>query len=264
MKEYSKEAPMTRIGAVAFIAIIFAVPLHAQSIEWGVKGGVGSTSVASMSEYYDWFLCCHPLNPNAMVQSTARRGFVGGVFVDLPITGWVSLQGDVLLAQRRHLVDLQPYDSNQVTFERDYVDAAGLVRLAFPLGAEHRIYLAGGPVVSLRLGEGSRSKEPGLRRGDRDIEVYELQVLAYGAPELLRRSYASAAVVGGWTYRRLLVEVRFTQGLQSIFRDREGVVAGFVSVGGHELTLQQLISQFAPFMEAAKTRDIAVLAGFRF
>jgi hypothetical protein len=252
------------IAVIALVAVMSAAPLHAQTIEWGVKAGVESTAVASVPEYYDWFLCCNLLNRGAMVESTARRGFVGGVFIAAPIAGWVALQGDVMFAQRRHFVDLQPFENNQVTFERDYVDTAGLVRLTLPVRGEHRVYVAGGPVVSFRIGEGSRSKEPGLRRGDRDIDVYVMQVLAYGAPELLRRSHASVAVVGGWTYRRLLVEARFTQGVQSIFRNRQELVAGFVSVGGHEPTLRQLISEFAPFMEAAKSRDVAVLAGFRF
>ena len=186
---------MIRIGTVALIAVISAVPLCAQSIEWGVKAGVNSTSVASVPEYYDWLRCCDPLNPAAMVESTARRGFVGGAFIAVPITGWVALQGDVLLAQRRHFVDLEPYENNQITFERDYVDTSGLVRLAFSVRGEGRVYVAGGPAVSFRVGEGSRS---------------------------------------------------------------------FVSAGGHEPTLQRLILQFGPFMEAAKSRDVSVLAGFRF
>src|SRR5688572_8571355 len=255
---------MTRIGAIALLAIVSAASLQAQSIEWGVKAGVGSTSVASVPQYYDWLLCCHPLNPNAMVESTARRGFIGGVFIAVPVTGWISLQSDVLLAQRRHFVDLQPYENIEITFERDYVDTAGLVRLTFPVRGEHRIYVAGGPVVSFRVGEGARSSEPRLRRGDPEIDVYVLQALTYGSPELLRRSYASAAIVGGWAYRRFLVEMRFSRGLQSIFRDRDAVVAGFVNAGGDEPTLERLILQFGPFMEAAKSRDIAVLAGFRF
>ena len=60
------------------------------------------------------------------------------------------------------------------------------------------------------------------------------------------------------------MEVRLTQGLQSIFKDREGLVSGFVEVGGHEPTLRRLIPQFGPFLESAKSRDVAVLAGFRF
>lgn len=234
---------MGHIGAIALIAIVSASPLHAQSIEWGLKAGVGNASVASAPEYYDWLLG-NPMNPKAMVQSTARRGFVGGVFLAVPITALVALQGDVLVTQRRHFVDLRPHENNQVTFERDYVDAAGLVRLAFPARGDHRIYVAGGPVVSFRIAEGSRSKEIGLRRGDRDIDTGVMQILAYGSPELLRRSHVSAAVVGGWAYRRFLVELRFTQGLQSIFRNREDLAA--------------------PFMEAAKSRDVAVLAGLRF
>lgn len=44
----------------------------------------------------------------------------------------------------------------------------------------------------------------------------------------------------------------------------QSIVAGCVSVGGHEPTLTRLIAQFAPFMESAKSRDIASLAGIRF
>ena len=247
---------MTRISALALVAIIAAAPLHAQSFERGLKAGVNRASVASVPKYYEWWL-----SPGATVESTARKGFVGGVFFAVPVTGWVALQGDVLLAQKRHSVKLY---ENKITFERDYVEAAGLVRLAVPVRDEHRIYVAGGPVASFRVGEGSRSQEPGLRRGDRDNDAGVVRDLAYGAPELLRRSYGSAAVAGGWSYRRFLVEVRFTQGLQSIFRNRDGLIAGLVSVGGHEPSLRRSISEFAPLMESAKPRDMAVLAGIRF
>ena len=50
----------------------------------------------------------------------------------------------------------------------------------------------------------------------------------------------------------------------SVFKDQDGVVSGLVDVGGHEPTLRRLIAEFGPFLEAAKSRDVAVLTGFRF
>lgn len=70
--------------------------------------------------------------------------------------------------------------------------------------------------------------------------------------------------IAGWEYRKFLVEVRFTQALQSIFKDREGLVEGFVKVGGHEPTLRRPVDQFGPFLESATNRDVAVMTAVRF
>jgi hypothetical protein len=40
--------------------------------------------------------------------------------------------------------------------------------------------------------------------------------------------------VAGWRHRRFLVEVRYTHGLQSIFKDRDGLVAGLVKASEGE------------------------------
>jgi hypothetical protein len=128
----------------------------------------------------------------------------------------------------------------------------------------HHAYVATGPVFGFKVGEHADSSDARLARGNPETDIYVVQILAYAAPELLRTSQTSVAVAGGWVFRRSLVEVRFTQGLQSIFKDRDGLLAGFVTVGGDEATLNRLIPQFGPFLESAKNRDLAVLAGFRF
>lgn len=61
---------------------------------------------------------------------------------------------------------------------------------------------------------------------------YAVQLLAYGAPDLLRGTQTSVAAVAGWRHRRFLVELRYTLGLQSIFKDRDGVAAGLVKARG--------------------------------
>ncbi|MGB2713226.1 MAG: hypothetical protein WBC51_03545 [Vicinamibacterales bacterium] len=81
---------------------------------------------------------------------------------------------------------------------------------------------------------------------------------------MLKKTQTSLGVIAGWEYRKFLVEVRFTQALQSIFKDREDLVEGFVKVGGHEPTLRRLVDRFGPFLESATNRDVAVMTGVRF
>lgn len=253
------------VGSVTLIAILSLVSTSiAQTVQWGAKAGINSTSVSAVPDYYDWLLCCHPQFPDAMVDSSSTTGFTGGGFVAFPIHTWFGVQGELLFSRRRHSVDLQPYEDIQITFARDYIEGSGLARFEFPATGQNRLYVASGPVFGFRVNERAESSDPSVKRGDPETDIYVVQALLYGAPELLRRSQTSLAVIGGWAYRALLVEVRITQGLHSIFKDREGVVSGLVDVGGHEPTLRRLITQFGPFLEAAKSRDVTLLTGFRF
>ena len=119
-------------------------------------------------------------------------------------------------------MDLRPYEAITATFTRDSVDAAALVTLEFPVTSRNRAYVASGPVFGFRIGEEAETSDPRLVRGNPETDIYVVQVLAYAAPELLRTTQTSIAVAAGWVYRGLLLEARLTQGLQSIFKDREG------------------------------------------
>lgn len=245
-------------------AMALASGAAAQSIEWGAKAGVNSTTVPGVPEYYDFLLCCHPLFPDARVEAAAGTGFTAGGFVAMPLHRAVGVQGELLLSRKRHSVDFRPYYASEATFTRDYVEAAGLLTLRFPAGGRSHIYVEGGPVFGFRIGEHADTSDAALNQGTAETNIYIVQALVYAAPALLRGFQPSVALGGGWEYRRLLVEVRFTQGLQSIFKDREGLLAGFIEAGGDPATLARLIPLFAPSLESAKSRDIAVLAGFRF
>jgi hypothetical protein len=254
-----------RIGAIAVVAWCGLASISgAQTVEWGAKAGINWSSVNAVPDYYDWLLCCHPLLPDARVEAGSSTGVNAGGFVAVPIHKWFGVQGELLFSRRRHRVDLQPYEAIQATFTRDYIEAAGLVKLELAAAGRHRLYVASGPVLGLRIGERAESSDPSVKRGNPETDIYVVQLLAYAAPEILRRSQTSWAIATGWTYRRALVEVRFTQGLQSIFKNRDGIVAGFVAAGGDEPTLRRLIADFGPFLESAKVRDVSVLAGFRF
>lgn len=248
------------LGAVALCADSSA----AQSIEWGVKAGINRSSVGGVTDYYDWVLCCEPGRPDATVDASAGTGVTGGGFVAFPLGRRLALQGELLMSRRRHGVDLEPYEPIEVTFTRDYVEAAGLLKLQIPLSSVNHAYVAAGPVFGFKVGEQADSSDPRLVRGNPETDVYVVQIQAYAAPELLRTAQTSVAVAGGLVIRRLLVEVRFTQGLHSIFKDRSGLLEGFVSVGGDRETVDRLLPQFEPFLESARPRDVSLVLGVRF
>ena len=250
--------------AGTLLALLLSVsPLFAQSLQWGVKAGANTSSVGGVPDYYDWVLCCHPLYPDARVDAGSNGGFTAGGFVVVPIGRRFSIQSELLLARRRHSVDLSPYESIRITFGRDYLEASALPTLIVPAGSGS-IYLAAGPVIGFRVGEQARASDPTLQRGDPDTDLYVMEALPYSAPELLRASQLSMAVAGGWFYRRLLVELRFTQALQSVFKNEDGLFGGFVTAGAHAPTMRRLVPMFGPYLAAAKHRDVTVLAGFRF
>jgi hypothetical protein len=260
---------MTRIGvrAVAFaILTVVAVPSigSAQMLHWGLKGGLGTTTVGGVPDYYDFVLCCHPLDPDARVGSKPKRGFTFGGFAACPIVDRFAIQAELLVTQRRHAVDLQPYQPIQIEFTRDSVEVAGLAKLEFPVGLVNSFYVAGGPVLGFLGSQSAVSGDPELRRDDSETNIYVVQALPYASPELLRKSQFSLAVQGGWVYRAIVFEVRFTQGLQSIFKSRDEILRAFVDLGGHAPTLQRIVPMFAPSLESAKNRDLTMLVGVRF
>jgi Outer membrane protein beta-barrel domain len=254
-----------RIVSVTVAAVVSLVSIcGAQTVTWGAKAGINRTSIDAVPEYYDWVLCCHPQFPDAMVDAAPSAGATAGGFVALPIRGRFGVQGEVLFSRRRHAVDLDPYEPLRLTFARNYVEVAGLLKLEVPVRRQHRAYVAGGPVFGFKTGEHAESSGPSITRGNPETDIYVVQIVPYAAPELLRTSQTSVAVAGGWVYRSLLVELRFTQGLQSIFKDQDGLLSAFVDLGGHEPTLRRLVADFGPFLESAKNQDVVVLAGFRF
>jgi hypothetical protein len=133
-----------RIVSITLAAVVSLVSISgAQTVHWGAKAGINSSSVNAVPDYYDWVLCCHPLFPDAMVDATSSAGFTAGGFVALPIHTWFGVQGEILFSRKRHSVDLQPYEAIQATFTRDYVEAAGLVKLEFPVTSQNHVYVAG-------------------------------------------------------------------------------------------------------------------------
>lgn len=149
---------LARIAVFALVAVLaVAADGTAQSTGWGANVGINTTSLNGVPDYYDWLLCCHLLAPDPMVDASSATGFAAGVFAASRLHRWFAVQGEVLFSRRRHSVDLQPYEAIDITFTRDYVEAAGLAQFEFALAGENHMYVAAGPVFGFRVGDKAES-----------------------------------------------------------------------------------------------------------
>src|SRR5262249_19253581 len=145
-------------------------------------------------------------------------------------------------------------------FTREYVDAALLPRLDWVRTPVVRLYVMAGPEFSFNTG--ASVKAGGQTVTPRDI--YSATTLPYGTVELLKRQ-TSIVIGGGVSYRRLLCEVRFSHGLQPIFKDPADLLDALVQLGGYRPNLEQYyLPPVASFLERAKRNDVSVLFGLGF
>jgi hypothetical protein len=119
----------SRVPNIAVIAAAVSLSLaprsSAQTVEWGAKAEITTSSVREVAGYYDWLLCCHPLFPGAMVDAKSGTAGTAGVFVAAPVEGWFAVQSELQFSRRQHSVGLQPYEAMTVSFTRDYIEAGG-------------------------------------------------------------------------------------------------------------------------------------------
>jgi hypothetical protein len=254
-----------RYALLALAALVaHAAPATAQGIEWGVKAGASVTSVAAVTDYYDFTYCCAPGSDGIGTTPSRGTGLTVGAFVGVPVTSRFSVQFEALRSSARHSVTLPLFQSLNIAFTRDSLEAAALAAGNMALSPRARVYVAAGPVFGFRTGERFSSSDPNVVRGDPETDVYALQATPYAAPELLRNSLTSLTLNGGLIAGRLVIEARFSQALHSMFKDDDALVAGFVSVGGHEATLRRLVTDFGPLLRADRQRNLTFLAGVRF
>lgn len=245
------------VGLVVIVALGICSTAAAQRPEVGVKVGINISNVPAVSDFYRT-----QYTPTTPVDDSSGTGLIVGGFITVPIKGRFGLQGELLFSQQRHRVNVPEFHA---TFTREYVEAALLPRLELSHKGGTEVYLMAGPVFGFKVGADFQTDDPRVKRGDPYRDIYYVAALPYGAPELLQSQQTSVAVAGGVSIRWLLLEVRFTQGLQTVFKDRAGILAGLVQVGGYGPNLEQYyLPQVAPVLERAKSRDLSLLLGVRF
>jgi hypothetical protein len=177
-------------GVVLAVVCLIAPPALAQSLTYGVKGGV---TFANLSE------------EGKAVTATfdTRIGHIAGGFVTWPLSGRLALQPEVLFTQKGAKVE---QGGGTLTQELDYLDVPVLIRYRLTGTDERHFSAFGGPAIGVKLRAHSRASF-----GETAIED--------DVSDQLKATDLS--VVGGVAYQRgrLSLEGRYAWGVSDIDKD---------------------------------------------
>ncbi len=196
-----------RIAALALAVMVLTAPsAHAQSFQFGVKGGVNfaTLSVEDGDSPFD-----------------SRIGVVVGGFVTWKAFSWLELQPEVLFTSKGAEVEESGITSDLIV---DYLEVPVLVRYSRPFSDNTRFYVAGGPTLAARMRARTRTEFSG---GTEEIDI----------DDDVERMDFGVALGGGVEWGRWVFDGRYTLGLSDVdadpsdtatFRNRAlSVTAGF-------------------------------------
>jgi hypothetical protein len=170
---------------------MFAAPSAAQGLEFGVKGGVGMSTVSNVSE----------ITETSDAEAGRQFGPVFGGFVGISLGGSrLSIQPEALLTWKGATLD---DDGDGETLRMRYLDVPLLVKLTAPSGGDEKaLYVLGGLNLGFALGADVHADD-----ADQDIS------------DRIKSTDFGLTVGAGLQARRWLVEGRYTEGLVNIAVD---------------------------------------------
>jgi Outer membrane protein beta-barrel domain len=168
----------------------------AQAFESGVKVGLVVTGLPNAGQVVDQVVDA----PSE--ESTSRIGLTGGGYIRFPINDRFAFQPEVLFAMKG--VQLSEKDQGgTVNVRINYLDVPLLLRYRIPINSRYGGFLMVGPSFGIKISSSAKLDAPG-GTVDEDIDP-ALKSLDLGL-----------AFGGGITFRRYLVEGRFTAGLTDV------------------------------------------------
>lgn len=187
---------ITRTVAVACaIALLCTATASAQGRALGVKGGVNLATQRNTGE-----------GDGAALQS--RIGLVAGAFATLPLFSRLELQPEVLFTSKGASVDLEGVEASLVV---DYLEVPALARLSRRGGGKMHYYVAGGPSVGFLLRARTRTK---FATATEEVDI----------SDDVNRFDFGVAMGGGVEIGALVIDGRYTLGLQDIDKDKSDAV----------------------------------------
>lgn len=187
---------ITRTVAVACaIALLCTATASAQGRALGVKGGVNLATQRNTGE-----------GDGADLQS--RIGLVAGAFATLPLLSRLELQPEVLFTSKGASVDLEGVEASLVV---DYLEVPALARLSRRGGGKMHYYVAGGPSVGFLLRARTRTK---FATATEEVDI----------SDDVNRFDFGVAMGGGVEIGALVIDGRYTLGLQDIDKDKSDAV----------------------------------------
>jgi Outer membrane protein beta-barrel domain len=174
---------------VVALAVVFTSSMvSAQTVDWGIKGGVIFADVPKVSALFE---------DEGAVDLGYRVGVTAGGFVGIGLNSALAIQPEVLFAQKG-FKGKDPFDSAAFGFNLDYIDIPVLIRVG-PSGGEG-FHLLAGPSFNFNIrAKGTEDGEP-----DEDFKD-EIEPFEFGL------------VVGAGFYGSvLIVEGRYQEGLTNV------------------------------------------------
>ena len=142
---------MNRLVRMALtLALLIAVPLRAQNITVGVKGGINIADVSTDV-------------PDLEGLTSSRTGFVGGAYASFGLGGVFAIQPEVLYSQKG-FTGTDAESPLEATFKANYFEIPVLLKAQFPLTMLRPAVYAG-PVVSFET-----SCKVGFAGGDTSLD----------------------------------------------------------------------------------------------
>lgn len=138
----------------------------------------------------------------------SRIGLVGGVFATLPLLAGLELQPEGLFTSKGTRVD---FDGVKASLVADYVEVPVLARFSRRGTGTFNYYIAGGPAVAFLLRARSRTEFAGATE---EIDI----------SDQVKRADFGVAMGGGVEIGSIVIDGRYTLGLQDIDKDKSDAV----------------------------------------
>ena len=190
-----------RLGLPLFIlGVLVASPSFGQEMSGGGKLGLSIGHLSSNDEFFE---------------SRSKGGFVAGGFVNVAITGFLSVEPQLLFIQKGAKI---AEFGEEVTLELDYLEAPLLGVVTFPSWGSVTPFVYGGPAFGLNVS--AKAARVGVEI-DEDID------------DDVRGSDVALTFGGGINVDGLTLEARYTAGLSSIAEgERDIRTRAFHFIGG--------------------------------
>ena len=175
---------------VALVLVFTSSVVSAQTVDWGIKGGVIFADVPNASALFE---------DEGAVDLGYRVGFTAGGFVGIGLNSAVAIQPEVLFSQKGFKGKGEdPFDNVKFEFQVDYIDVPVLIRVGPSSGRGFQVLA--GPSFNFNIrAKGAAEGEPDEDLKD-DIEPFEFGL-----------------VVGAGFYGSvLIVEGRYQEGLTNV------------------------------------------------
>jgi hypothetical protein len=222
-----------------------SAPSSMHKVSFGVLGGVNA---AHMPLPVDSLSALDLQSFDISVNNHVRKGFVGGVFVDIPAASLLSFETGALMNLKGTAVDVQTIGAHGTfspgTFKLLYLDLPLLARADLLRTTRGRISLLLGTTVSINV----RAKAAGNALGQSFTQPTPFLLAQIGNANGFPRMDYSLTIGGRTEIRHVLFEVRYDHGLKNLVDSVSGGV--------------QLLT-FFPFPEA-KNRSLQFMTGYRF